>query len=598
MRLVALGLLLSLSFPAVAAEFAHGVALHGAPKYKSGFAHFDYVNPDAPKGGTIRLSGIGGFDSLNPFILKGVPADNITGLVYQTLMDSSLDEPFSAYGALAESVKIADDNGSVTFRLYPQARWSDGKPVTADDVVFSFNTLMAKGAPAFHSYYADVAGVKATGDRDVTFTFKIKDNPELPLILGQFPVLPKHIWEKQKFESTTLDPALIVGSGPYKIATVRPGELIAFERIKDWWGKDLPVNKGMYNFDRVETVYFRDATVSLEAFFADTYDFRAENVAKTWATGYKVPQVQNKSILLVELPNQQPVGMQGYVFNIRKPMFKDKALREAIGLAFDFEWSNKRFAYGAYKRTTSYFDNSELASKGLPQGREKEILTEYKDQLPPELFTQEFKVPTTKGSGDNRANMKRALEILEKAGYTLNDKGQRIDPHTKKPISFEIIDVQQAFERWTLPFTANLKKLGIEARFRVIDTAQYQNRMNDLDFDMTVGSFPQSLSPGNEQRGFWSTKAADQKGSRNVIGIKDKVVDALSERIARAHSREELVALTRALDRVLLWGHYVVPHWHVGAWRMAYWDRFEHPAVTPPYGLPVVETWWRKDARQ
>lgn len=579
--------------PAQAAEFVHGLALHDTPKYGAGFTHFDYVNPDAPKGGTLRLSSLGAFDSLNPFILKGMAADQVGSLVYQTLMESSLDEAFAQYGSLAQSVSVADDNGSVTYRLQPKAVWSDGKPVTAEDVAFSFTLLTTKGNPGYRAYYGDVAKVEAIAPKEVRFVFKRKDNPELPLIVGQLPILPKHVWDKNEFDKTTLNKALMIGSGPYVIDRVDVGKSIRFARQKDWWGADLPVNRGMHNFDAVEVYSFRDATVSLEAFFAGAYDLRVENVAKTWATGYKTPQVKNGQVKLETIPNELPAGMQAYVFNTRKAVFRDKRVREAIALAFDFEWSNKRFAYGSYKRSTSYFSNSELASTGLPTGRELDILKPYKDKLPPEVFTQEFKIPQSDGSGTNRAAMKKAMQLLDEAGYKLNDKGQRVDPETGKPLTFEVIDVQQAFERWTLPFAANLKKIGITATFRVMDTAQYQNRMNDLDFDMTIGSFPQSLSPGNEQFAFWHSSSAAVKGTRNIAGVSDPVVDALVERIARAHSRDELVALSKALDRVLLWGQYVVPQWHMNAFRVAYWDTLGHPDRFPPYGLPVVETWWR-----
>ncbi len=588
-----LAVLLLLSGNAMAAEFVPGVALHGEAKYKARFTHFDYTNPDAPKGGSIRMSGLGGFDSLNPFILKGVPADEITGLVYQSLTEGSLDEPFSQYGSLAEGIKIADDRKSVTFRLRPQARWSDGKPVTASDVKFSYDILTTKGSPAYRSYYSDIAGASVVSPSEVTFTFKTADNAELPLIIGQLPVLPEHVWKGKNFDATTLDPKLIVGSGPYTLTTVRPGELVRFTRIKNWWGENLPVNKGRFNFDTVDVTYFRDATVALEGFFGDAYDLRAENVAKTWATGYKVPQVTSGKIKLDTVKHSMTQGMQGYIFNTRREIFRDPRVREAIGLVFDFEWSNKRFAYGSYTRTDSYFDNSELAATGLPQGAELALLNQYKDKLPAALFTTAPVMPKTDGTGNNRDNMRKAIALLEEAGYKLNDKGLRVDPKTGKPLTFEIFDVQQAFERWTLPFVANLKKIGITATFRVIDTAQYTNRINDLDFDMTVGSFPQSLSPGNEQRGFWGSDMANKPGTRNLAGVKDPVVDALIGKIAAAKSREDLVTATKALDRVLLWGHYVVPQWHLGAWRLAYWDRFGRP-TNPPYGLPIVETWWSK----
>lgn len=594
MRVLLVLLMMTMPLQSFAAAFVPALALHGTPKYASNFQHFDYANPDAKKGGKIRLPGIGGFDSLNPFILKGVPADELGTLVYQTLMEGSLDEAFSQYGQLAESAKIADDRRSITFKIRPQAAWSDGEKVTSADVKFSFDTLMTKGSPAYRSYYSDVDAVSVNGPGEVTFHFKTADNAELPLILGQLPILPQHIWKDRDFDKTTLDSKLVVGSGPYKLVQMKPGEFVRYERIKDWWGKDLPINKGRFNFDTVDVVYFRDASVAIEALFADAYDLRQENIAKTWATGYHGPAIDKGLIKLETINHSLPQGMQGYIFNTRRPIFKDSRVREAIALAFDFEWSNKRFAYGSYTRTDSYFDNSEMAATGLPQGRELAILEQYKAKLPPEIFTQAPTVPKTDGKGDNRANLREAMKLLDEAGYKLNDKGQRIDPATGKQMRFEIIDVQAAFERWTLPFVANLRKIGILATFRVVDTAQYTNRMNDLDFDMTVGQFPQSLSPGNEQRNYWSSAMADTPGTRNLAGVKDPVVDALVSKISNAHSREELVASAKALDRVLLWGHYVVPQWHLGAWRLAYWDRFERPQPGPPYGLPVLETWWHK----
>lgn len=583
--------------PVQANEFVHALSLHGTPKYQSNFTHFEYSNPDAPKGGAFKMSALGSFDNLNPFILKGLSASGVSDNVYQTLMTGSLDEPFTQYGLLAQSARISDDHKSITYNIHPNALWSDGMPVTANDVKFSFETLTTKGAPAYQYYYADVDHVKVNSLRHVTFHFKRDDNPELPMIIGQLPILPKHVWEGRDFDKTTLDKELIIGSGPYKIADVKTGNHIRFEKVKNWWGETLPVNKGRFNFDGIEIQYFRDATVALEAFFSGGYDFRLENVAKTWATGYNVPQVKSGEIVQDMLDHNMVQGMQGFIFNTRRAPLDDIRLREAMALAFDFEWSNKRFAYGAYSRTDSYFDNSELSASGLPEERELSILNGYKNKLSNEILTQALSVPITDGTGNNRAQLRRAIEILEEAGYALNDNNQRIDPNTGKPLSFEMIDTQQAFERWVLPYARNLKKIGIELKFRVVDSAQYSNRINDLDFDMTIGQFPQSLSPGNEQYNYWHSKTAGQKGTRNLAGVHDPVVDDLVKRIARAHSREELVALTKALDRVLLHGHYVVPHWHLDSFRVAYWNHLEHGA-NPPYGLPVPENWWYKDGDQ
>lgn len=583
---------LLLPFTALAAEPVHGIAMYGQPKYAAGFEHFDYVNPDAPKGGTLRVSALGTFDSLNPFIVKGVPADNI-GLIYQTLLTGSNDETFTEYGLLAETIEVPEDRSAITFNLRKNAVWSDGKPVTADDVVWSFNTLMEKGAPFYAAYYADVETVTAENDKRVTFKFKRAGNRELPLIVGQLAVLPKHYWQGKDFGATSLTPP--VGSGPYKIAKVDAGKSVTFERIKDWWGENLAVNKGRFNFERIVVDYYRDTTVAVEAFFAGRYDIRQEYVAKVWATGYDAPAVKDGRIKKEEIKNALPAGMQAFVMNIRKPVFADPAVRKAMQYAFDFEWANKALAHGAYTRSDSYFSNSMYAATGLPTGRELRILMEYKDKLPPELFTTEYKNPTTDGTGNARDNLRKAMQILDDAGYTVGTDGIREKDGVK--LSFEIIENQAEFERWVLPYIRNLKRIGIDARFRVVDTSQMVARLNDFDFDMTVSGFGQSLSPGNEQREFWGSAKADEKGSRNIIGIKNEVVDALVEKIAMAESQEELTATVKALDRVLLWNYYVVPQWYTPVWKIAYWDKFEHPEKVAPYGLGYMDTWWVKPAR-
>lgn len=584
-------LTIALLFPLTvfAGEPVGGIAIHGEPKYKEGFAHFDYVNPNAPKGGTLRLSALGTFDNLNPFIIKGNAAGNI-GLIYQSLLTSASDEPFTVYAQLAEKLEIADDRKSITFHIRPEAVWNDGKPVSAEDVVWSFETLKTKGAPFYAAYYADVESVKADGDKRVTFHFKTGDNRELPLIVGQLPILPKHYWADKKFEDTTLTPPL--GNGPYKIAKVDAGRSLTFERVKNWWGENIPANKGRYNFDTIIVDYYRDTTVAVEAFFAGRYDIRQEHVAKIWATGYDAPAVKDGRIKKEEIQNHLPAGMQGFVMNIRRPVFADRAVRQALQYAFDFEWSNKAMAHGAYKRTASYFENSDYAAKDLPQGRELEILEEFRSELPPEIFTQAYKNPVTDGSGNARDNLRKAMEILDAAGYTLGTDGVRAKDGTR--LTFEIVDNQPEFERWVLPFIRNLKRIGIEAKFRVVDSSQYVARMNDFDFDMTVSGFGQSLSPGNEQREYWGSAKADSKGSRNIIGVKNPVVDKLCEKIANATSQDELVAATKALDRVLLWGYYVIPQWHTNVWKVAYWDRFERPENQAPYDIGITDTWWSK----
>lgn len=566
----------------------HALALHGAPKYAADFQHLDYVNPQAPKGGEMRLAAAGTFDTLNSFIIKGIAAPGIS-MIYQTLMSNTEDEAFSEYGQVAESVEMPDDRSFVVFNLRPAARWQDGQPLTADDVVFSFDTLMKKGHPFFHSYYSHVKEAVAENPHRVKFVFDMVGNRELPLIIGQMMVLPKHYWEGRNFEETTLVPPL--GSGPYKIKSVDAGKRIVYERVKDWWAKDLPINRGQHNFDTITYDVYRDETVLLQALFAGAYDFRLENIAKAWNTGYDQKPVREGLIKKEEMRHEVPSGMQAFVFNTRRPIFQDAKVREALGYAFDFEWANKQFAFGTYARTKSYFDNSELASSGLPQGRELEILEKYRGQVPDEVFTAPFANPVTDGSGAGvRANLSQAKKILTAAGWRPGKDGVLSKDGVK--LKFEILVDSPTFERWINPFISNLKKIGVEASLRVVDAAQYQNRMDGFDFDMTISVFGQSLSPGNEQRDFWGSDKADVKGSRNVIGIKNPVVDELIGLVVTAPDRAELVARVHALDRVLLWNHYVIPQWHIGYHRLAWWDKFGRPAVAPKYGLGVPETWW------
>ncbi|MDR3425639.1 MAG: extracellular solute-binding protein [Alphaproteobacteria bacterium] len=573
--------------PALAQTPQYGIALHGAPHYPADFTHFDYVNPDAPKGGTLHLSALGTFDTLNPFTLKGVAAEG-SGLVFETLMARSMDEPYSQYGWVAQSVTVAPDHTWVSYQLRPQAKFQDGTPITPEDVIFSFETLRDKGHPSYRSYYKDVAKVEKTGPREVRFTFRDASNTELPMIVGEMPVLCKHCWKGKDFAATTLQP--IIGSGPYKIETMTPGRTIAYVRDKNWWAADLPVNKGRYNFDHITYDYYRDATVALEAFFAGRYDYRFENIAKNWALAYNTPAVQQGLIKKQEIKNELPAGMQAFIFNTRRPLFQDRRVREALGYAFDFEWSNKNFAYGAYKRTSSYFENSELAAKGLPSPAELKLLEPFRKQLPDDVFTKVFTLPKTDGSGEDRDNLRKAADLLRDAGWTI--KNGVLTDAQGHPFKFEIIDAEPMFERWTEPFITNLKRLGIDATFRVVDTSQFQNRMDDFDFDMTIGVFGQSLSPGNEQFDMWGSSKANVKGSRNLIGVHDPVVDALLEKLVHAESREELVAACRALDRVLLWQYYVIPHWYIGTYRIAYWDKFGQPKIAPKYGLAVEDSWW------
>ena len=581
-------LLLSLSSLSLAAG-QHALTLYGEPaKYPASFKHFDFVNPDAPKGGELRQSGFGGFDSLNPFINKGVAADDI-GLIYDTLTRHSLDEPFTEYGLLAEKIEVAPDHSWVRFYLRPQARFHDGQAVTAADVVFTFDALMKDGAPQYKAYYADVAKATAEDAQRVRFDFKRSNNRELPLILGQLPVLPKHWWSNREFNKGNLE--IPLGSGPYKVADVAAGRSIRYERVKDYWGNELAVNRGFYNFDSILIDYYRDTTVALEALKAGQFDYWLEVSAKNWASAYDVPAVKDGRLHKEEITNHNPTGMQGFVFNIRRPLFQDPRVREALGLLFDFEWTNKQLFNGAYTRTHSYFENSELAASGLPSSEELKILEPLRAKLDPKVFNSVFEVPRSDASGIIREQQRRAYQLLQEAGWKIVD--DKMVDADGKPVSLEFLLAQTDFERVLLPYKRNLADLGIELVIRRVDVSQYINRLRSRDFDMIVGGFGQSSSPGNEQREYWHSASADNPGSRNFIGLKDPAVDSLVEGLINADSRQSLVAHTRALDRVLLAGHYVIPNWHIKTWRVAYWDRLQHPEVTPLYDVGLM-TWWAK----
>ena len=564
-----------------------GMSLFGDLKYGPDFKHFDYVNPEAVKGGTMRLSAIGTFDTLNPFVIKGVPAAGI-GQIFDTLTVRSEDEAESSYGLVAETIELAADKLSVLYTIRKEARFHDGAPMTPEDVVWTFETLRAKGLPMYRSYYGDVTKVEKEGERGVRFWFKSAENRELPVILGEMPVLSKAYWSGRDFEKTALDPPL--GSGPYKIESVDPGRAITYRRVADYWAADLPVNKGRYNVDTIRYDYYRDGTIALEAFKAGQYDVRRENSSKSWATGYDSPALREGLIKKEQIPNQLPSGMQGLGYNLRRPLFQDPRVREALAYAFDFEWSNKNLFYGLYTRTRSYFDNSELAATGLPQGEELKILDKFRGNIPDEVFIQEYDPPKYDGSGNIRDGLRAALKLLKEAGWTF--KGEKlVNDETGQPFEFEILLDDPAYERIALPFAKNLERMGITARVRTVDVAQYEKRMETFDFDMAVALFPQSLSPGNEQREFFGSPAADQPGSRNVLGIKSPVIDELIEELIRAPDRASLVAHTRALDRVLQYGYYVVPQFHLGAFWVAYWDKFRRPETVPKYGLGI-DTWW------
>ena len=556
-----------------------------APRYGTDFRHFDYVNPDAPRGGSLRLAVEGTFDSFNPFIPKGNAAS--TGSV-ETLLVNSADEPFTAYGLIAESIEWPTDRSWVFFNLRSEARWHDGTPITAGDVVWSFETLMEHGTPFYRYYYSAIDSAEALSEHRVRFNFKESGNQELPLITGQLPVLPRHYWETREFPATTLDPPL--GSGPYRIQKFEAGRYIVQERVTDYWGAQLPVRRGLNNFDSIRTGYFRDATPIRLALKAGDIDFRLENQSKAWADDYNVAAVEKGWLNKEMIRHQRPTGMQAFVMNTRRKLFKDPRVRLALALAFDFEWSNRTLFNGQYSRTTSYFSNSDLASSGLPAGEELEILEAYRGRIPETVLTQAYEPPVTDGSGRPRENLRKATRLLNEAGWTVRDL-KLVNEKSGEPFQFEVLLSSQAFERIVLPYTQNLKQLGIEAKIRLVDQTQDIERYRQKDFDMLVAVWGQSETPGNEQREYWGSDAADSPGSRNLAGIKDPVVNELIELLVKSESREQLNLRTRALDRVLLWGHYVVPHWHIRSDRVLYWDKFSRPPVPVRTGV-MTSRWW------
>lgn len=567
---------------------AKGVAMHGRPRYGWNFKNFDYANPDAPKGGMLKLSAFGSFDTFNPYTIKGVSAAG-AGMLFDTLMVESADEPFSEYGLIAETIEMPKDRSWVVFNINKKARFHDGTPITAEDVVFSFNILRTKGLPMFRYYYGNVEEVTAEEPLRVLFKFKPGDNRELPLILGQMPVFSKKYWEDKDFSATTLTPP--VGSGPYKVGEFETGRYVVYERDPDYWAKDLPAVKGFYNFDKIRYDYYRDATVAVEAFKSAAFDLRVENEAKKWVSAYEGFSEKN-GLIKESFDHGMPSGMQGFVFNTRRAIFADKRVRQALGLVFDFEWTNKNLFYGLYQRTQSYFDNSEMAAKGLPRGRELKLLKKYEDQLPPEVFKKKFALEKTTADGNIRPQLEEAFKLLEQAGWTVQDgvlKNER-----GEAFKFEILidsASSSAWERITLPYIRNLKRLGIQAVLRAVDSTQYKNRTDTFDYDMIVNIWGQSTSPGNEQRYFWGSSAADMAGSQNYAGIKNPVVDALIEEIIEAPDRQSLVAATKALDRVLLWEYYVVPHWYVPSVRLVYWNKFGMLKDPLMKGVQLM-TWW------
>ncbi len=570
----------------------HYISLWGEPKYPADFKQFDYTSANAKKGGAMRYYYPGSFDSLNPFLEKGEPAEHTLEFLYATLGASSMDEVGVIYGFVAEHFEIANDNSWVVFHINPKARFSDGTAITADDVVWSYNTLIEKAAPTFAIYFADAGDATALDKTRVKINIRNPANHEVAIILASVPIFPKHFWEKHDFQKDTL--VLPVTSGPYNVKKIDGGRHIAYERVKNWWAEDLPSQKGFYNFDDVTVDYYRDFDVAHEAFKAGEFDVKRENISKLWNTGYDIPAVKNGQLKQALIPDGTPQYAQGYFFNFRKPEFQDLALRKAMTYAFDFEWANKNLFYGAYSRTLSYFTNSEMASSGLPTGRELEILLPFKKQLPPSVFNEKYSLPTTDGSGRDRKPLIQAKKILDKAGYISKD-GKLISPITNSAIDIEFITYDASSERILAPYLTNLQKLGINATMRRIDTSHWVKRVQDYDFDITTLSFIPPLSPGNEQRDYWHSEAAKTKGSQNYSGLADPVVDALIELIIQTPSREELVYRVRALDRVLLHNYVIVPQWHIATHRVAYWDKFDMPTTLPKYDPRfklTMFTWW------
>ncbi len=573
-----------LAFPAHAGS--HAIAMHGEPKQGPAFTRFDYVNPDAPKGGTLTLGRTGSFDSLNPFIIKGVPAAGLN-LVFERLLKRGRDEPFTLYGRIAQSVTVPDDRSWVVFTLREQARFQDGTPITADDVIFSVNTLAKKGRPNHRLYYKRVVAMEKLGPRKVKLVFKDASNREMPMIMGLMPILSKAYYGKVDFEKSALLPPM--GSGPYKVDKVDPGRSITYRRDPGYWGRDLPVNKGQYNFDTISFEYFRDGVVALEAFKAGLVDLRRETDPARWATGYASPAKREGRIVLDEIANGRPAGMYGFVFNTRRAIFADRRVRAALAYALDFDWMNRSLFYGAYKRSASYFEKSELAASAPPSPAEIALLEPFRAGLPPEVFTKAYAPPGAKG----RQGLRKALNGLRAAGWRL--EGKTMVTAENRPAAFEILLVNPRDERLALEYRRRLGRLGIGVSVRTVDTAQYQSRLNTYDFDMIVYLWDPSLSPGNEQAFYWGSKAALEEGTRNYPGIRDPAVDAMIARLVDARQRRDLIDAARALDRVLQWGYYVVPLFHLEKDRLAYWDRFAMPDTIPLYGYQI-DAWWEDKA--
>ncbi|RIA35819.1 microcin C transport system substrate-binding protein [Ectopseudomonas oleovorans] len=600
--LLLLFLSLALSFPASATiSESHGYAQFGTLKYPASFSHFDWVNPDAPKSGTLRIMAAGTFDTLNPYTFKGSsPISTAHFLQYgvnelnEPLMvgtgayDPSGDEPASSYGLIARSVEYSEDRSWVVFNLRPEARFHDGKPITAYDVAFSYRLLRNEGHPQYRTNLQEVKRVDILNRHRIRFVLKRAGNPLLILRLGELPVLPQHYWKGRDFKATTFEPPL--GSGPYRIVQVVPGRRLVFERVKDWWGKDLPVNRGKYNFDRVEVEFYRDNHVAFEAFKAGEFDLYIENQAKNWANGYRFPAVTRGEVIRAEIPHQIPTQTQALFMNTRRTLFSDRRVREALGLMFDFEWTNRTLFNNAYVRAASYYPNSEFSATGKPEGAEWLLLSPHRDKLPKRLFSEPPTQPVTDGRGVPRETMRRALGLLADAGW--KPTGQQLRNARGERFEFEIMLVNPSLERILQPYTASLASIGIRANLRTVDRAQYKQRLDQFDYDMILLTLPQTLSPGLEQSMYFHSSQVGIRGGRNYAGVADPVVDEMIDKLLSAQTRDEQVAATRALDRVLLWQHYSIPNWYINYHRLAYRNRFAF-VTTPPYTLGL-RTWWLK----
>lgn len=574
----------------------HGLALYGDLKYGPDFTQFAYVDANAPKGGTFHTATVGSFDNLNPFILKGVPAVLAT-FPFETLLEGSADEPDSSYGLLAKSVELAPDRSWVRFVLRPEARWHDGTPITGEDVVFSYNTLITDGHPGYRISLAGIDRVELEAPDTVTFHLSDLENRKLPLIVSGLPIFSKAYYTTIDFTKTTLDAPL--GSGPYRVGKVDPGRSITYERVADYWGAGLPNAVGRYNFDQIVIDYYRDRTVLVEALKSGEYDYHEEFTSKTWATAYDIDAISDGALIKEVLKDNTPSGVQAYFINTRLAKFQDRRLRQALAYAFDFEWMNKNLFYGLYDRMASYFENSVMAARGLPGEDELAFLEPLRDQIPTEVFTEEFKPPVTDGSGKNRLNLRAAKKLLAEAGWTTVD-GKLVHGVTGETLSIEFLYFEPSFERVIAPLARNLERLGVEAQLRLVDQTQYIRRIQEHDFDITTRRFVQQLSPGAELRSYFNSAEADQIGSQNASGIKDPAVDALIEQVLAADDRPTMEAAARALDRVLLWGHYMIPQWFKGEHHLVYWNKFGRPAIKPSFSIGEADTWWidaEKDAK-